>query len=274
MMKYVLNGVHYNVDTCGDGFPLILLHGFTGDSSTWNPFCKSWSNHSRLIMIDIIGHGKTESPEESNRYHILSVADDLHSLMEQLGIEKADILGYSMGGRLALTFAVRYPHRVRKLILESSSPGLMLEEERQERRIQDEKLAAFILEKGIEPFISYWENIPLFLSQQTLPKSVRDHLREQRLKNSKIGLANSLIGMGTGAQPSWWDELEYLSHETLLITGSLDQKFCEIAKKMKIKIKNCRWININGCGHAIHVEEPKKFGTIVSGFLSHSIGQN
>ncbi|EIJ79355.1 alpha/beta hydrolase fold protein [Bacillus methanolicus PB1] len=273
-MKYVLNGVHYHVDTFGDGFPLILLHGFTGDSSTWNPFCKSWSSHSRLIMIDIIGHGKTESPEESNRYHILSAADDLLSLIEQLGIEKADILGYSMGGRLALTFAVRYPHRVRKLILESSSPGLILEEERQERRIQDEKLSSFILEKGIEPFISYWENIPLFRSQQTLPKSVRDRLREQRLKNSKIGLANSLIGMGTGSQPSWWDELEYLPHETLLVTGSFDQKFCGIAKKMKIKIKNCRWININGCGHAIHVEEPKKFDTIVSEFLTHSIGQN
>lgn len=92
----------------------------------------------------------------------------------------------------------------------------------------------------------------------------------QRLKNSKIGLANSLIGMGTGAQPSWWDELEKLPHEVLLITGSLDQKFCEIAKMMKIKIKNCRWINVEGCGHAIHVEKPEKFGTIVSGFLSQS----
>jgi 2-succinyl-6-hydroxy-2,4-cyclohexadiene-1-carboxylate synthase len=268
MMKYAVNGIRYHVDTCGDGFPLILLHGFTGDSSTWNPFCKNWGNHSRLIMIDIIGHGKTESPLDLNRYHILSVANDLDSLMDQLGIEKADVLGYSMGGRLALTFAVRYPHRVRKLILESSSPGLALEEERQERRIQDEKLAAFILEKGVESFISYWENIPLFQSQQTLPKSIRDRLREQRLKNSKTGLANSLIGMGTGAQPSWWDELEKLPHEILLLTGSLDKKFCEIAKKMKRKIKHCRWTNIEGCGHTIHVEEPEIFGTIVSRFLS------
>ena len=100
-----------------------------------------------------------------------------------MGIDKADILGYSMGGRLALSFAVLYPEFVRKLILESTSPGLESETERKNRRSQDEKLGKFILEQGIEKFVDYWENIPLFATQKGLPQAVQSAIREQRLTN-------------------------------------------------------------------------------------------
>lgn len=267
-MRHVIDGIRYNVDTYGDGFPVILLHGFTGDVSIWKPFYESWGKQSKLIAVDIIGHGKTEIPDDPERFKMLSVVDDLFLIMEKLKISKADILGYSMGGRLALSFAAKYPTKVRKLVLESASPGLESDAMRKQRMEQDEKLASFIEEKGIEAFVDYWENISLFASQKQLPVEVKKHIRKQRLSNNEKGLANSLRGMGTGAQPSWWDELDELNVYTLLITGSLDEKFCLIAEKMTTRLKNVEWVNVEEAGHAIHVEKSEKFGTIVSRFLS------
>jgi 2-succinyl-6-hydroxy-2,4-cyclohexadiene-1-carboxylate synthase len=253
---------------CGEGFPLLLLHGFTGDSSTWTPFCPTWGKHSKLIIPDIIGHGETESPVDVNRYNIESSAKDLLKLLDRLEIEQTDLLGYSMGGRLALTFAILYPERVRKLILESASPGLKTEEERMQRRMKDGELANFINDQGIESFVNYWEGISLFSTMKNLPEPIQESIREQRLANNPKGLANSLLGMGTGSQPSCWEKINLLKCEVLLLAGSLDEKFCEIAERMQKEMKKASWMVINDSGHAIHVEQKEKFDTIVSDFLS------
>jgi 2-succinyl-6-hydroxy-2,4-cyclohexadiene-1-carboxylate synthase len=267
-MKSLINGVSYHVEISGEGFPFLLLHGFTGDSSTWEPFYDKWGKHSKLIIPDIIGHGKTDSPEDTNRYQIEYAARDLFELLDQLGIVQVDLLGYSMGGRLAIAFANLYPNRVRKLILESSSPGLVSEGERKTRRMKDGELAEFIKEKGIKSFVDYWEDIPLFSSMKSLPLEVQQSIRKQRLANNPVGLSNSLKGMGTGAQPSFWERLHLLQNEVLLVTGEMDEKFCRVAEKMIEEIKNGKWITIKNSGHANHVEEKEKFGTIVSEFLT------
>ncbi|PLR98255.1 2-succinyl-6-hydroxy-2,4-cyclohexadiene-1-carboxylate synthase [Bacillus sp. T33-2] len=267
-MNFLINGVDYHVEVCGDGHPLVLLHGFTGAASNWKPFCPVWGAHSQLWMVDLIGHGKTDSPPEPERYGIISAANDLNTLLDEAGVERVDLLGYSMGGRLATTFACMYPHRVRKLVLESTTPGLKTESERQARKMQDQKLANTIMSEGIERFVDYWEGIPLFRTQKRLPRPVRERIRGQRLMNNPFGLSGSLLGMGTGSQPSWWGELEKLQCHTLLLTGSLDEKFSGIAGEMANLFPRSAWKIINGCGHAIHVEEPSIFGTIVSEFLS------
>ncbi|MGG1678031.1 2-succinyl-6-hydroxy-2,4-cyclohexadiene-1-carboxylate synthase [Neobacillus sp. NRS-1170] len=267
-MKVMVDNVKYHVEKSGSGFPLVLLHGFTGDSTTWTPFCECWGKHSNLIIPDIIGHGKTDSPENSNRYQIEKAANDLKGILDNQGVQQVDLLGYSMGGRLALSFAFLFPERVRKLILESSSPGLATESERNIRRMKDEELANFIKEKGIKSFVDYWEEIPLFATMKRLPLTINEAIRLQRLNNSPLGLANSLLGMGTGSQPSWWQNLHQLSCDVLLVTGSEDKKFCTIAEKMLKELETGTWVVVENSGHAIHVEEPEKFGTIVSDFLS------
>lgn len=267
-MRVKINDLDYHVEVYGEGFPLLLLHGFTGDSSTWTPFFPVWGKHSRLIIPDIVGHGKTESPEDINRYRMEATAEDLILLLDHLGIEQVDLLGYSMGGRLALALALLYPERIRKLILESASPGLKTSEERMLRRMKDGELANFIKDKGIKSFVDYWEAIPLFSTMSSLPHPKQVSIREQRLSNDTKGLANSLLGMGTGSQPSWWEKLNLLNCEVLLLTGDKDEKFCKIAEKMLKDMKKASWIVINDCGHAIHVEQNEKFGTIVSDFLS------
>jgi 2-succinyl-6-hydroxy-2,4-cyclohexadiene-1-carboxylate synthase len=266
-VKLIVDGVQYHVEISGEGFPLLLLHGFTGDGSTWAPYRHVWGQHSRLIIPDIIGHGNTDAPDDLNRYQIEAVAADMVNILDQLEVKKVDILGYSMGGRLALTFAVLYPERVRKLILESASPGLLTEEERHDRRKKDAELAKLINEQGILSFVDYWENIPLFSTMNDLPESDKKTIRKQRLANSQKGLANSLLGMGTGSQPSWWQKLNNLGEEVLLLTGEKDEKFLLIAENVKKNCRSATLVVFNETGHAIHVEELEKFGTIVSDFL-------
>ncbi|WP_251554568.1 2-succinyl-6-hydroxy-2,4-cyclohexadiene-1-carboxylate synthase [Neobacillus muris] len=261
--------ISYNIEVCGKDSPFVLLHGFTGDSSTWFPFCDRWGKSHQLIIPDIIGHGLTTAPNDVQLYEMESAARQLDHLLGQLGVNQADVLGYSMGGRLALTFAILFPNRVRKVILESASPGLKTEEERKLRRKNDAELAKRIKEQGLESFVDYWERIPLFKSMEQLPAETKCRIREQRLRNSAEGLANSLLGMGTGAQPSWWHRLQDLTCEVLLITGEKDEKFCHIAKQMLQELKNGKWMVVKNAGHAIHVEETEIFGTIISDFLSH-----
>lgn len=267
-MNFVINGINYHVDIRGNGFPLILLHGFTGSSSTWAAFENKWSMHSQMISLDIIGHGESDSPEEISCYEIEHQAEVIYSLMKKMNIGKADILGYSMGGRLALTFAVKYPHMVRSLILESTSPGLKTALERDERQARDFRLCELISEKGLAFFVDYWEDIPLFSSQKRLSEQKWLAIRNQRLRNNPLGLINSLKGMGTGAQPSWWDELIKIEFPVLLITGSLDQKFCQLANEMESDFRYAKWKVVEACGHAIHVENPEIFATFVSDFLA------
>lgn len=266
-MKVMVDGIQYSVEMCGEGFPLLLLHGFTGDGSTWGPYRNLWVKHSRLIIPDIIGHGNTEAPDDLNRYQIEAVAADMLDILDQIGVKQVDVLGYSMGGRLALTFALSYPERVRKLILESASPGLPTEEERLDRRKKDANLAKLINEQGIVTFVDYWENIPLFSTMNTLSESIKETIRKQRLSNSQKGLANSLLGMGTGSQPSWWEDLDKLRCELLVLAGEKDEKFSRIAEKIKSNTKKSSLWVFHESGHTIHVEELEKFGTIVSDFL-------
>ncbi|MEH7224197.1 2-succinyl-6-hydroxy-2,4-cyclohexadiene-1-carboxylate synthase [Bacillus sp. JJ1566] len=262
------NGVTYHVKVVGEGVPIVFLHGFTGNLTTWNQTLEILKQHFQCVLIDIIGHGESDCPDDFARYQIEKIAHDIMHILDVLEVTKTHICGYSMGGRLALASAILYPTRVDSLILESSSPGLKTEEERVARRKSDEQLANRIEQAGIARFIDFWENIPLFSSQKSLSKEKQLEIRRQRLENNPIGLANSLRGMGTGAQPSYWDRLNELIFPTLLLCGELDQKFCQIAEEMSSSIQKAKVEKIVDAGHAIHVEQPHFFGKIISEFVS------
>ncbi|MGE8206236.1 2-succinyl-6-hydroxy-2,4-cyclohexadiene-1-carboxylate synthase [Heyndrickxia sp. NPDC080065] len=268
-MVIEVNGVNYHVRLIGQGEPLLLLHGFTGEMSTWEAIIPYLGDKFQLVLVDILGHGKTESPLDDKRYQIEEIAEDMKAILMNLNLNKVNILGYSMGGRLALAFTILFPEMVNKLILESASPGLRTEEEREARRFQDESLAERILENGLKSFVQYWTNIPLFQTQKKLSESIQLKIEQQRLQNNPIGLANSLKGMGTGSMPSFWEKLSFLEMPVLIITGSLDNKFCKIAEEMKNVISDAKHETILSVGHAIHVEDSQKFGTIIKEFLSN-----
>jgi 2-succinyl-6-hydroxy-2,4-cyclohexadiene-1-carboxylate synthase len=268
-VKQKINGVDYSYLDVGTGEVVLLLHGFTGSKETWQPLIESLSKKYRVIALDLLGHGETSSPIDKSRYQMEEAASEIKEFLEKLEIKSVHLLGYSMGGRLALYFALHYPTYVTSLILESCTPGLPKIEDRLARKEFDEKLATFILEKGIPAFVDKWENVALFHSQKSLPVKQQEEIRKGRLNQVPIGLSNSLKGMGTGVQPSLWEGIHQITAPTLLVCGELDEKFCLIMEKMIKRMNSARLEKVLNAGHAIHVEQEGKFVTIVSGFLNH-----
>jgi len=263
-----INGVNYNVTLRGHGDPLLLLHGFTGSAATWTAHVNWFSGYFTVITVDLLGHGATDAPMEVERYGIDRAAADLRAILTACSVENPHLLGYSMGGRLALRYALNHP--VRSLILESASPGIADDAERLARRQADEILAVQIERDGVARFVDYWQALPFFATQARLPETTREQVRQQRLGNRPLGLANSLRGMGTGVQPSYWARLGGLELPTLLLCGALDAKYVEIARAMVKPLRRGRVAVAPDAGHTIHLEQPNFFRDEVLRFIRDS----
>lgn len=270
MTEMDINGVTYHIEAAGSGAPLVLLHGFTGAAANWRAHIAAFAQHYHVIAPDLPGHGGTTAPDDRTRYNMAHAAADLAAICHTVAGEPVHLLGYSMGGRLALYTALYYPGSVRTLILESASPGLAHETERADRREQDNALAERIERDGVAAFVDMWERLPLWESQQRLSAEARAHLRAQRLTNNPRGLANSLRGMGTGVQPSLWGDLGKLAMPVLLLTGALDAKFERIAREMAARIPEAQHVSIPDAGHTVHLEQPKPFQRAVLAFIGDS----
>lgn len=268
-----VNGLRLNVEATGDGFPLLLLHGFTGSAATWQPFREAWSGF-RTIAVDLIGHGASDAPADESRCTMERCVADLVALLDAHGIDRAAVLGYSMGGRVALQLALAAPERVAALMLESASPGIDDAAERAARLAADRALADDLERDGIEAFVDRWENLPLWSTQARLPKAARAALRAQRLRNSTTGLANSLRGMGAGAQAPVRVRLGELRMPVLLVVGAEDAKYREIAQSMQGRMADARLEIVEGAGHAVHLERPAAFTPLVKEFLTSCLQQS
>lgn len=270
MKEIVLNGLRYFYRRQGSGPLLLLLHGFTGSSENWHELMPYFAEQYDVLALDLPGHGRTQSPPDPARYEMATVAADIAALLTTLALDRpqAHVLGYSMGGRLALYLAVHYPELVRSLVLESASPGLATETERAQRQAQDKRLADEIEREGLAAFVERWEALPLFASQRRLPAGIQQRHRQLRLQNNPAGLANSLRGMGTGRQPSLWPHLPAVQLPGLLLAGQEDAKFVGIAQQMVAQLPQAQLVIVPEAGHTIHLEQPEGYGRIVRDWLA------
>ncbi len=271
MALSTLGGAELNVEIAGQGPALVALHGFTGSVQTWQSFSEAAKTGFTVVVIDLPGHGVSDSPQDSRLYTMERHVQALSEILDRLELERVAWLGYSLGGRIALSAAVALPERTTALVLESASPGIASEEERQQRIREDETLADWIVEVGVQRFVEYWESLPLWHSQKRLPAVIRDNLRSQRLGNNPCGLANSLRGAGTGAQPPLYDRLGEITAPALLVAGEEDEKFSGIAREMHRSIPTSRLETVPGAGHAVHLEQPGIFSRAVTGFLEEAL---
>ncbi len=270
-MLVQVNGVRFGVKQRGEAgksdLALVMLHGFTGSAAGWGHQLDAFATYGlRVIALDLLGHGQSDAPYDPQRYAIEHCQQDVLAVLQELGVSKdqAILLGYSMGGRIALYTA--FSGFFRALILESASPGLEDPAEREQRRFSDEALAASIELDGVQAFIERWEKLPLFTSQKSLPFECRQALRRQRLQNRATGLAQSLRGVGTGVQPSLYARLPTLHIPVLLIAGELDTKFTAIARQMAQVLPQSQLRIIPGAGHTVHLERPQEFVSLVGNF--------
>ena len=246
---------------------VVLLHGFTGSLEDWRPVSSSLDMNFNYIGIDLIGHGKSESPEKVEKYSTEEIVKQINAAVIHLSLNKIILLGYSMGGRAALNFTVGQPAKVEALILESTTPGIKDEQNRKIRIKNDEKLANYIEKHSIEEFAEFWLNLDIFKTQRRFSEEKRKQIGLMKMQNNKTGLINSLRRFGTGKMLPLFDHLKKINCRTLLITGEIDTKFTNINKEIANLFPNAEHKIINNAGHNTHLEEPVKFAEVVNKFL-------
>lgn len=247
--------------------PLILfLHGFMGNSHEFDDVISLLSDQFCCLTVDLPGHGKTQVLGGEECYRMSNTAHALIDWLDQLNVETCFLVGYSMGGRLALYLNLYFPHRFSKIVLESASPGLKLHRDRLERKQHDFELAKTLEESDFLSFLENWYAQPLFASLKKHPKF--KYLIENRLQNNPVELAKSLRNLSSGCQPCLWEKIKENQNSLLLLAGEYDTKFIAINSEMAKLCQSATLEVVSNCGHNIHFENPKTFVANVLTFLT------
>ena len=248
------------------GPAVLFLHGFMGSSWDWRGVTASIGDEISVVTVDLPGHGASLGlPPEA--YTIEGVARAVVGVLDETGLDRAAIVGYSMGGRLALYLALRHPERCAGLFLESASPGLRSAEERTARRVADEEKALRLESEDFEAFLRDWYEQPIFASLARDEEGLRRAV-QARLRNDTGELARSLRGMGTGVQPSLWEDLAGISVPVLAVAGELDEKFVGISQRMAALSPRVQTVAVPGAGHVVHAEALERYAGLLREFLS------
>ncbi|MBU7582495.1 MAG: 2-succinyl-6-hydroxy-2,4-cyclohexadiene-1-carboxylate synthase [Nostoc sp. TH1S01] len=261
---------NYNLVSYPDKPYIVFLHGFIGQLDEFDEVIKQLCREFSYLTIDLPGHGKTQVLGEDKYYSIEQTAQVLINLLDELNIYKCFLLGYSMGGRLALYLTLHFPERFYKVILESASPGLAKEKERLERIKKDEqiaiKLSRCVSKSEFREFLLNWYNQPIFGSIKNHPEFAK--MLERRLQNKPLELIKSLRFMGTGSQPSLWNKLKNNPVPLLLLVGNDDDKFIDINTEMAAICQVTQLKIISNSAHNMHLENTQEFVQSLRAFLA------
>jgi 2-succinyl-6-hydroxy-2,4-cyclohexadiene-1-carboxylate synthase len=235
---------------------LVLLHGFTHTGASWAPVIRTLGERYSAVAPDIRGHGSASMREPVN---VEGVIDDLLRIVHD---QHFTLVGYSMGGRIALHVALALGGRVDRLVLIGASPGIADALEREVRVESDERLAAWIdRARDMEEVARRWEATPVLGGQAD---AVRRRAHADRLRNTPEGLARALRGFGTGAMYSVWGRLAELRMPVLLVAGERDEKYVTTAERMAERIRSARVAIVPGAGHAVHLEDPQAIAELIA----------
>jgi 2-succinyl-6-hydroxy-2,4-cyclohexadiene-1-carboxylate synthase len=234
---------------------LVLLHGFTHTGASWDQVVAALPERYRPLAPDIRGHG---AASDVRPVSLAAALDDVSAVAGG----PVELVGYSMGGRIALHVALALPARVRRLVLIGASPGLAEPAERAQRRAADERLAEEVASMSIEDFVRRWAQTAVLADQ---PPAVRAAVGEDRMRNTPQGLAAALRGLGTAALPSLWERLGELTVPVDLVVGERDEKFRAIAREMAAALPDAKVHVVAGAGHAVHLEAPGAVAEVIAG---------
>lgn len=253
------------VEEQGDGPPIVLLHGFTGDTTTMHELSARLDGCGRRLLIDVIGHGKSDAPDWRT-YAMEDAVGQIEDIAHTLD-EPPVLIGYSMGARVAVAAAAS-GMPLRGLVTIGGRAGIADAEKRMLRQCTDNALADEILDRGIDWFVEYWERQPFYASQAALGDGHLEAARHQRLGNTPDALAASLRGMGVGVQEPLHHKLSSISCPTLVIHGELDVPFRVHANELADGIPGAELSIVPVAGHAAHVEAPAETARRIRAFLT------
>ncbi len=280
---YEHDGVNYHVRRWGTPgeIPLVLLHGFMQTGASWAQVAPRLARHHCLYALDLVGHGASSKPASDAPYAFEAQADAVAAFINDvvapenaaatpegaLPVKRAHVLGYSMGGRIALDVAIRHADVVYALILESAGLGPADDAERTELEERAQEWADRLHSDGMEAFVDYWEGLPLFQSQQRLSEELRADIRAERVANDADAMARVLLNAGQQTMDSARDNMVALGLlwlPTLYVAGTRDAKYLEIAEQFIREGFDAKPVM---AGHNTHLELPAEFCKAVESFL-------
>ena len=245
---------------------LVMLHGFMGSGRSFRfniPLMKSYCNP---ITIDLLGYGQSDGAQYLDRLNLKYQLSDLQLILKNIPAEKPYVLGYSMGGRLALRYALAYPASISGLVLESTNYGMENQNKIKQRKQLDEKRATAI-EQDFKSFLNRWEKLPLFRNE-ALPNKQKNHYAAIQRKQNPRQMANSLRGFGTAQMPSAKNKLDRLEPRVLLLAGEHDEKYTNIMEEMHQLIPENTYAIIKGAGHRVHLDKPNLHSKTIKKFIT------
>lgn len=259
-----IGGVRLLRRPSGKRYPVLFLHGFLGAAEDWNPIVDLLGD-ADTAAIDLPGHAGSQKCDE-RYYSIEGIVELLDEVIGQLG-GRVHLSGYSMGGRLALHYALSRPENVRSLLLESASPGIEPEDERQRRAALDETRRQQLQQFGLVTFLRDWYRQELFESMARYPGLIEDVI-ERRSGGDAFSLARALGAFSPGRLPSCWDRLARLEPRTTFVAGKLDGRYVQIGRLIGDRVEHAALEYVEDAGHNVHLERPERFAEIVKHHLN------
>lgn len=260
-------GKLYYLDSClQKSETIIFLHGFTGSSYDFLTLPDAIISNYRCLIPDLPGHGQTQVLEDATVFQTNGQVALLEQWLCSLGQSKFHLFGYSMGGRLALQFAVKNSHQLHSLIVVSTTAGINQEAIRKERAEADVQLAQKILSSEPVDFLTGWLSQSIF---QGIAERGQDFIAQEvvrRLPIQPSGLACSLKYFSTGVMPSVWHQLKEIKTPSLAIAGSRDRKYLALASELVTLMPNAT-LRILETSHAPLIESPDLLGKEITNFL-------
>lgn len=231
---------------------IIFLHGFMGQGADWQFYIRGFSGRYACF-----------APNLHDNLKQMSISGMCRQLNNQIK-DPAIIVGYSMGGRVALNFTEEFPLKVKKLVLISANPGIEDEAERNSRIVADELLAKKIENEDFSEFLDNWYKNPIFTG---MSENLKSAIITKKMQNDPKILADSLRIAGTGRMKPLWKGLNGIQVPVLVISGKRDEKYTKISSMISRLIKNCDSEIIPEAAHCVHLEKPEIVFDIIKEFI-------
>ena len=294
------DGVRYRFavweSEAAEAAPVVLLHGFAQSAASWDGIAEFLGRTRSVVALDLVGHGGSDRPEGADAYALGAQGEMLLAYLASpvgvaalaapgrsnggsasaaQGSRKPLVVGYSMGGRVALAAASSQPETFARiaggLVLESAGLGPVDEREREDAAERDARNAAALRRDGLSAFMDAWERLDLFATQRDLPASARERMRASRLANDAEALARTFEHAGQHAMPARVDVLAALASLRVsgapvrYIAGALDVKYRTLAEGLEDE-GLCEVRIVAGAGHNVHLEAPAAYLRALEGF--------
>jgi len=263
------DGVRLYYEETGRGAPVVFVHEFAGDCRSWEPQLRHFGQRYRAIAFNARGYPPSDVPDDPGKYSQARAADDIASLMDELNLSQAHVVGLSMGGFATLHFGLRHGGRARSLAVcgcgYGAEPG-----ERDKFREEGAATVAFIREQGMAAFAARYAHGPTRVQFENKDPRGFAEFKALLAEHDPVGAALTQLGVQR-ERPSLWDlteEMKGLAAPTLILTGDEDWPCLLPGVLMKHHIPGAALAVMPNCGHGINLEDPGEFNRIVGDFLA------